>query len=68
MGYRKTIDRELLVQCANDILDSAGSTREGREAVQTLVEWVLIEGNSYKGFSNTLDRTDPDYNNRVIYG
>jgi hypothetical protein len=70
MGYRrKTVDRDLLVDTANKILTSPVSTKDGREAIQFLIEHVLIEGNSYKGFDNMIkDRTDPNYNTRVRYG
>lgn len=72
MGYRparKTIDRDLLVSTANKILGSPVSTKDGREAIQYLIEHVLIEGNSYKGFDNMIkDRSNPDFNNRVRYG
>ena len=69
MGYRrKTIDRDLLVDTANKILTSPVSTKDGREAIQYLIEHVLIEGDSYRGFNNQIkDRENPDYNNRVVY-
>ena len=69
MGYRrKTIDRDLLVDTANKILTSPVSTKDGREAIQYLIEHVLIEGGSYRGFNNQIkDRDNPDYNNRVVY-